>query len=1087
MLKKKIFLAPEQTALNFDEPKWPEQEGYPLNLKSLGRNVQSVIYGDIDKSEDFLIVTGFTSLSNLIDLFGSKDHPQLKKVRVLIGFEPNVRGRKVYSRLGLDKDIKDYWTKQGLSILQGGAVIQLIEKIQAGWIDFRYREKLHAKLYIGDGAATLGSSNFSRNGLFAQEEANVRFLNQGATQRQYQDVKLIAESYNEDSNPYSEKLIALLRTLISDAVWQEALARAMVEMLEGNWLDEYKEIVFRMSNARLWPTQWKGLTQAISILQNTSNVLIADPTGAGKTKLCTSIIICLQHLLYEQGKHHRTESVTICPPLVMNKWSAEFRSFNKLNNNQISMGMLSNASAENRAKIAAELKVGHLLLIDEAHSFLGDSDRTSVIKTNRADYKLLITATPISRRVDDVLAISRLLDIDNLSDDEFKVYLDLLRRPYNSGQQANITMLRDFISRFTIRRTKKRLNAEIDKEPDAYRNVLQKICRFPDQVERTYRTKETDADKAIVKEIGELCKKIKGITYLTGFEINQEDLEDEGIELSRYVERRLISARGLSIHMIRYKLRSSHVALVEHIEGSDKAMSHFDFTGKTNQTGDKLGKLQDVRNRGTLPYRQAKFLDELFPDWLIDEELFLKACEDELNIYRQISALAKRLSGSRERGKVDDLIKASKKHPYLLAFDSTVITIYYLKKLFEERNADTVVLVATGDEKDKISKKVMEVFKLDAADQKKRFIALCSDKMSESVDLQKASCVFLLDIPGVLRIVEQRIGRADRMDSMHKEIEIYWAYDSKEYSLKGDERLIETNRLVDMIYGSNFQVPEELKGRGFHRTDNVETLIEEYKEFVDKDESWTGVEDRFQVIRGLKDGPNALITEEVYQLYANVSSEVKSKVSFIAGSGNWCFIALRGDHRKSPRWFFIDSDDRIEVDIAKICDQLREHISASSIRLKWDATSLERYVKLFKAKERDLLPYKKKRALEVADHILRMRQREPRTDPSLQEAIKLMRSLLQGRSTEVVDYEVLADEWITILQPYLNAKREQIKRKKVEYNLNALKREHRSIVFTSDDIYRMAEQCVIADAIDRRIAACIIAVEPLKDNVQQVG
>ncbi|RFZ91115.1 hypothetical protein D0C36_19425 [Mucilaginibacter conchicola] len=1080
MAKGKIKFQTEQIMLDFDRIRWPDQEGYPLNIRAQGRTVEAVIYDDIGKSTGFLVVTGFTSLSNLVDVFGSKDHSSLNAVRVLIGFEPNIKGRKEYSRFGLDKEIKDYWVKKGLSILQGGAVIQLIEKIRRGWIEFRFLDRLHAKIYVGDGFATLGSANFSRNGLNFQDEANVRFANTGDTRQNYKDVRQIAESFYEDAAPYNEKLITLLSTLISDVVWQEALARAMAEMLEGSWLDEYKEIVSRMSSANLWPSQWKGLAQAVSILQNTSNVLIADPTGAGKTKLCTSIILCLQHLLYEKGKHHRTECVVICPPLVMGKWASEFRSFGRVNNNQISMGMLSKASELNKIRIAEELNLGHLLVIDEAHSFLRDSGRTAKVKANRADFKMLVTATPISRRVEDVLSICRLLDVDNLSDGEFSVFLDLLKRPYNSNQQVNVSMLREFISRFTIRRTKKRLNAEIEQDRDAYRNVLKRTCKFPKQVERTYKTMETDADKKIVNEITELCKEIRGITHLTRFELSDEQGIVSDDDLKIYIERRLVSGRGLSIHVIRYKLRSSHVALVEHIEGSKAAMDYFGFSGKSNHTGNKLGKIREILDKGSLPYRQEKFRDDLLPDWLTDESLFRQACMNELSVYTKISSLAKRLSGKRESGKVNDLIAASAKHSYLLAFDSTVITIYYLKKLFEDLHKSVTVMVATGGEKDQSSQKLMETFRLGAPDVKGKMIALCSDKMSESVDLQKASCVFLLDIPGVLRIVEQRIGRADRMDSIHEEIEIYWAYDSEEYSLKGDSRLIETNQLVEMIYGSNFQVPDALKGRQFSRTENTDTLIEEYKEFVDKDESWAGVEDRFQLIRGLKEGQDALITEDIYQLYANVSSEVKSRVSFISGSGNWCFIALRGDHHKSPRWFFINNNDDIETDLAGICKLLRSQISAKSVRLKWDAGSLERYIKLFKSKERDLLPHKKKRALDVAAYILKMRLTE-KNPPEFRDAIKFMQSLLSGKSTEVVDYEIMADEWIIILQPYLNAKRESIKKKKTEYNLNNLKREHRNIVFTADDLQHIAEQSVIGEAVDKRIAACIIAVDRNND------
>lgn len=52
-----------------------------------------------------------------MDLFGGKDFENLKKVRILIGFEPNTRGRKKYVKLKLDKEIEDYWLKKGLSIM----------------------------------------------------------------------------------------------------------------------------------------------------------------------------------------------------------------------------------------------------------------------------------------------------------------------------------------------------------------------------------------------------------------------------------------------------------------------------------------------------------------------------------------------------------------------------------------------------------------------------------------------------------------------------------------------------------------------------------------------------------------------------------------------------------------------------------------------------------------------------------------------------------------------------------------------------------------------------------------------------------
>ncbi|WP_072999354.1 SNF2-related protein [Epilithonimonas mollis] len=454
-----------------------------------------------------------------MDLFGSKDFKNLEKTRILIGFEPNIRGRKKYIRLKLDKEIKEYWLKKGLSIMLGGAVMNLIDKIDAGKIEFRYKDKLHAKIYVGNDSAVLGSSNFSKNGLNYQEEANIRInKNSGKTEKeQYESIKLIAESYYEDSTSYNDKMKELLMELIKEVTWEEALARAIAEILEGNWLNDYKAILTKLEQTKLWPTKWKGITQAVSILQAQSNVLIADPTGAGKTKLCTSLILSLKHWLYEIGKNYKTNSLIICPPLVVTKWEDEFRSLRKIDNSQISMGLLSHSNTQNKKRIVEDLNLANILTIDEAHNYLSPtSNRTGLIKSNRADYKILVTATPISKKVEDLLKLIELLDIDNLNDDDFERYKVLINKPYLKINDEDIQNLRNFISKFT-RRTKKILNKEIDKEPEKYINKLNKTCKFPKQKEKTYKTKKTEVDKGIVRQINELTSNLKGITYLTTF------------------------------------------------------------------------------------------------------------------------------------------------------------------------------------------------------------------------------------------------------------------------------------------------------------------------------------------------------------------------------------------------------------------------------------------------------------------------------------------------------------------------------------------------------------------------------------------
>lgn len=1065
-----------QTSIDFDKAKWPDQKEFPLNIKAQSTTVKSIVYPDIEESREYIIVTGFTSLSNLIDLFGSQDFSNNRIVKILIGFEPNIKGRKKYLRLGLDKEIKDYWLKKGLSIMQGGAVMHLIEKINDGLIEFRFRDKLHAKLYVGDTHAILGSSNFSHNGLTSQEEANIRVKNNSENilqQSQYQNIKLMADSYYEDSFPYNEKIIDLLKNLIKEVSWQEALARAISEVLEGNWLNEYKDIIGKLERTKLWPTQWKGLAQAISILQSHSNVLIADPTGAGKTKLCTSLVLSLQHWLYDIGRNYRTESLIVCPPLVLDKWSSEFTAFNRINHRQISHGLLSNSSVKNKKKLIDDLNLANILVIDEAHNYLSaESKRTNLIKDNRADYKILVTATPISRKVEDVLRLIDLLDVDNLTDEDFNTYQELVLKPYLGNKTENIKNLRKFISKFTVRRTKKALNKEIEKDEKNYINKLGATCKFPRQNELTYETKESENDKKIVTEINDLVKQIKGITYLTKFnDLKYEVSNDES--LKSIIDRRLQGGKQLSIYMIRSRLRSSKVALIEHIEGSKKVMQEFGFDGKSQDSGNKLQSIKDIADSEKLPFRHKKFKSEYFPDWLIDLEKYQQACKEEYNIYAKISSLARKLSDERELGKVAELVRISATHENILAFDGTVITLYYLRKLFKEKYPASMVLVASGSETDSASEKVLEIFKLDSKS-KGKCIALCSDKMAESVDLQKASCVFLLDTPSVLRIVEQRIGRADRMDSMHKSIDIYWAIDSDEYAMKTDERLFETNDLVEQIYGSNFDLPEALKGRRFQQTNSTEELIREFREFVDKDESWAGIHDSFQVIVNLKEGKSALIKEDLYQQFINVSSEVKTKVSFIECERNWCFIALRGDNNKSPRWYFIDTFDNIHTDYPDVCQQLRDNIKGEAQGMQWDQESLRRYINFFQSKERGLLPPKKKRALQVAEHILNMKLKNRLLPTETKSMFEEMLSTIRGKSSEAFDFERLAEEWIQILQPALKHKRETNRRKKIILNLANLKSSYKEINIEPVQLSEILERCMLGDDIDTRIAACII-------------
>jgi superfamily II DNA/RNA helicase len=172
------------------------------------------------------------------------------------------------------------------------------------------------------------------------------------------------------------------------------------------------------------------------------------------------------------------------------------------------------------------------------------------------------------------------------------------------------------------------------------------------------------------------------------------------------------------------------------------------------------------------------------PDWLSSSSNHKRACQEEIDIYEHIAELSKQISEWREETKTRKLIQLLDNHKLVIAFDSRPITLHDIKRRLNKYQRGQA-LIATGANKTE-RKRINELFKLGSKES--GIIALCSDAMSEGVNLQQASAVVQLTMPSVIRLAEQRIGRVDRMDSPHSTIEVWWPQDSKEFALLSSER-----------------------------------------------------------------------------------------------------------------------------------------------------------------------------------------------------------------------------------------------------------------------------------------------------------
>ena len=72
-----IIKEKQQISIDFNHHyhEWSSQEDFPVNED--GRRIKDVIFNDLSNSKEYLIVTGFTSLANIVEVFGNEPHDML--------------------------------------------------------------------------------------------------------------------------------------------------------------------------------------------------------------------------------------------------------------------------------------------------------------------------------------------------------------------------------------------------------------------------------------------------------------------------------------------------------------------------------------------------------------------------------------------------------------------------------------------------------------------------------------------------------------------------------------------------------------------------------------------------------------------------------------------------------------------------------------------------------------------------------------------------------------------------------------------------------------------------------------------------
>ena len=634
-------------------------------------------------------------------------------------------------------------------------------------------------------------------------------------------------------------------------------------------------------------------------------------------------------------------------------------------------------------------------------------------------------------------------------------------------------------NRYIHRRTKKELNKMIDWDPNAYCNSRGINCRFPESIADIYSTNESERDKEIATEISELLQNLKGINYLQ--KLTFPDYCKQQEDRIQYLKQRFLSAPALAAFEVRSSLRSSNCALYEYLYGTETANTYYKIKSSKPISGNIISRIKKQKKELPVCKFPIEWL-ELQNRWILDEASYQDACETELNIYQKIGKLVIQLSGNREEAKVNLLIKQAKKYGKILAFDSTVITLDYFKELLEKQKSQIKILIATGQNERK-KKEVREALSNDNVGNEESLIALCSDAMAESINLPGAKAMILLDMPSVLRIIEQRIGRLERMDSEHKDIYIFWPDDAEEFSLKGDKRMIDILVTTDNLIGNNVLIPQKgIYDKYYKDSFSTTGMIAAYKNYAEEEGEWEGVRDTTQFLLNLI-GDNGLIKREQYDYLKEVDTTVKTAISFIETDASWSFFAFRGDSKRSPRWLLIDEIGKATTDFALICDRLTEYLKNKKvIQRKWSEVNtrdeIQILIRKLRKHERQLLPPKKQRALHIGESLLKeYLTKSPIKELETKRLIKNILSLFNFEVQEdrVVDLNHFAELWLQIFLPALDIKRNNIKRNSKIITLRDLKL--KDINLDGEKLKYLYENCQYSNSLDELIASCIIAVK----------
>lgn len=749
------------------------------------------LYKDLESVEKIKILIGIGTSQQTVDM--------LSKAR---SCQVQLRDSSQEIKRELDnKIISEYEQSKENELDIAEGTEKFIEWISSGKMEIKAYpdQNMHAKLYIftskgggfgDDGRVITGSSNLTESGLHRQFELNTVLKNK-------EDYDWALKQFNriwESSIDVSDRFVQTIKTktwINSDINPNQLFLKFLYEYLKER-IDEDKAQLtvdkFRPKNFKEFEYQTDAVKEAREKLLEYGGVFIADVVGLGKTYIATMLAKELEVI---DGANAGT--LVIAPPVLLDEnnpgsWKRAFYDFN-VRGRFCSRGKLEDEGI----KLAKEAKT---IIIDESHGFRNESTQMyeHLYRICKGKRIILVSATPLNNTPMDILAQlklfqnvrrstfpnpevrdlesffkklqSKLNGLDRQANKED--YLAIIKK---NSQEIRQKVLRHVMIRRTRASIIKYYGKDLEKQGLKFPSVEDPkpiIYQFDKNLDKIF----NETVEAIINNFH--YSRYKPLTYL----IDKSKLTnlEKGSQqnMGNFMKGVLLKRLESSFFAFKNSINRFIFSYDSFIKAYEKG--HVYFSKKNinkilecieSEDEDQLQYLLDNEKAKDYPRYDEKgkelFDKKFISDLKEDQKILIKIKEDWEKIKHdpKLEEFIKRL-------KAEDTLKKNK----LIIFTESKETAEYLEDELIKAGIKQVKSFSSASD-DSIRREVISNFDARNEDKKTIRILVTTDILAEGVNLHRSNVVINYDIPWNPTKMMQRVGRINRVDSIHDKIYTY--------------------------------------------------------------------------------------------------------------------------------------------------------------------------------------------------------------------------------------------------------------------------------------------------------------------------